>query len=162
MVPNRNQPHWNKGESSTRLAPIAHHITAKHKRSKMELKGPKNPIKVLMDLVSHLWGFFKYSLSTRSNGMPNWEKSQSRFWVNICTGSMGRKGKKTLAKITEIMFPKFPLAAILMYLIMFPKVRRPSMKPSSSTIKSFSNNIISAVSFAISTALSTEIPTSAW
>ena len=67
-----------------------------------------------------------------------------------------------LATMTEIMLPKFPLAAILIYLVMFPKVRRPSMTPFSSTIKSFFSKIMSAVSFAISTALSTEIPTSDW
>ena len=35
-----------------------------------------------------------------------------------------------------------------------------SIAPSNSTLRSFSSNIISAVSFAISTAVSTEIPTS--
>lgn len=47
-----------------------------------------------------------------------------------------------------------------MYFIKFPKVLLPSVTPSNSTCKSFSSKMISADSFAISTAVSTEIPTS--
>ena len=50
---------------------------------------------------------------------------------------------------------------ILIYFIMLAYVLRPSKIPSSKTIKSFSSNIISADSFATSTAVSTEIPISA-
>ena len=66
-----------------------------------------------------------------------------------------------LAIITEIIFPKFPLVAIFIYLRRFVNVFLPLITPSSKTFKSFSSEIISAVSFAISTAVSTEIPTSA-
>ena len=48
-----------------------------------------------------------------------------------------------------------------MYLIIFPKVLLPSITPCSNTIRSFCKSIISADSLAISTAVSTEIPTSA-
>ena len=66
-----------------------------------------------------------------------------------------------LAANTESIFPKLELAVILIYFIMLPKIFLPSMTPCSNTIRSFSNKIISADSFAISTAVSTEIPTSA-
>ena len=49
-----------------------------------------------------------------------------------------------------------------MYFIIFPKTFLPSITPCSKTIRFFSNKIISADSLAISTAVSTEIPTSAW
>ncbi|MPM88818.1 hypothetical protein SDC9_135922 [bioreactor metagenome] len=59
------------------------------------------------------------------------------------------------------MFPKLELAVILMYFMMLPKVLRPSITPSFNTIRSFSSKMISADSFAISTAVSTETLTSA-
>ena len=71
------------------------------------------------------------------------------------------KGKNALATSTENTFPKFELAVILIYLIIFPKTLLPSLTPSTKTIKLFSSNIISADSLAISTPVSTEIPTSA-
>ncbi len=48
-----------------------------------------------------------------------------------------------------------------MYFSMLAKVRRPSITPSSSTIRLFSSRMISAASRAISTAPSTEMPISA-
>ena len=48
-----------------------------------------------------------------------------------------------------------------MYFCKFPNVFLPSITPSVSTPKSFSRRIISAVSFVMSTAVSTDIPTSA-
>ena len=48
-----------------------------------------------------------------------------------------------------------------MYFIIFANVFRPSMIPDSKTIRSFSRSMISADSFATSTAVSTDIPISA-
>ena len=48
-----------------------------------------------------------------------------------------------------------------MYLVMLPKTLRPSSTPSPSTARLFSSKMMSAVSLAMSTALSTEMPTSA-
>ena len=48
----------------------------------------------------------------------------------------------------------------MIYFIKLTKVRLPSVTPSNKTFKSFSSNIISADSLAISTAVSTETPTS--
>ena len=59
------------------------------------------------------------------------------------------------------MLPKLELAPILMYLMMFPKTLRPSMMPSSRTSRLFSSRMMSADSLATSTAVSTEMPTSA-
>src|SRR5579871_4467310 len=72
-----------------------------------------------------------------------------------------QEGKNALAPSTLNMFPKLELAPIRMYLRMFAKIFRPSVTPPSSTIRSFSSRIKSADSFAISVAVSTEIPTSA-
>ena len=58
------------------------------------------------------------------------------------------------------MLPKLELAPMRMYLMMFPKTLRPSRMPSSNTSKLFSSNTMSAASFATSTAVSTEMPTS--
>ena len=74
---------------------------------------------------------------------------------------MGRKGRNTLAPTTLNILPKLELAAILMYLMMLPNTRRPSITPSSSTSRLFSSRMMSDDSLAISTALSTEMPTSA-
>ena len=64
------------------------------------------------------------------------------------------------APAIENMFPKFELVPIMIYFIILPKVRRPSRTPRSTTFRSRSSRIISAASFATSTALSTEMPTS--
>ena len=80
--------------------------------------------------------------------------------MSKCIGSMGKNGRKALAAITLNMFPKLELAVILMYLVIFPNVFLPSKTPSSNTIRSFSSKMMSALSLAISTAESTEIPIS--
>ncbi len=59
------------------------------------------------------------------------------------------------------MLPKFELAVILMYLRILPNTLRPSSTPSSSTSRLFSSRMMSADSLAMSTAVSTEMPTSA-
>ena len=96
----------------------------------------------------------------RSNGMVVCEISYSRFWMSRWIGIIGKNGRNALANMTLNMLPKFELAVILMYLLIFPKVFRPSSTPSSSTIRSFSSRIISALSLAMSTAESTEMPIS--
>ena len=59
------------------------------------------------------------------------------------------------------MFPKLLDVPIRTYLIVFAKIRRPSVTPSASTSRSFSSSRTSAASFATSAAASTEMPTSA-
>ena len=59
------------------------------------------------------------------------------------------------------MLPKFELAPMRTYLRMLANTLRPSITPSSSTIRLFSKRMMSAASLAMSTALSTEMPTSA-
>ena len=49
-----------------------------------------------------------------------------------------------------------------MYLLILPNVFLPSSTPSSNTIRSFSSRMISALSLAISTAESTDMPISDW
>ena len=71
---------------------------------------------------------------------------------------MGRKGTKALATSTLNMLPKFELAPMRTYLRMLAKTLRPSRTPSSSTIRLFSSRMMSAASLAMSTALSTEMP----
>ena len=73
---------------------------------------------------------------------------------------MGRNGRKALANITLNILPKLELAVIFIYLLILPNVFLPSSTPSSNTIKSFSSKMISALSFAISTAESTDMPIS--
>ncbi len=58
------------------------------------------------------------------------------------------------------MLPKFELVPIITYFIVLPKVFRPSKTPSLSTVKLLRKSMMSADSFATSTALSTDIPTS--
>ena len=97
----------------------------------------------------------------RSNGIDSCEMSYSRLSTRICSGSSGRNGRNTLATSMLNTLPKFELAVILMYLMMLPKVIRPSITPSSSTIRFFSSRMMSADSLAMSVAVSTEMPTSA-
>ena len=59
------------------------------------------------------------------------------------------------------MLPKLLLAPMRMYLRMLAKTLRPSMTPCSSTSRLFSSRIMSADSLAMSTAVSTLMPTSA-
>ena len=111
--------------------------------------------------MAHLCGCSNHSASTESLGMAVCEKSYSRLLVSTWIGSIGTNGKKMLAPNTLNMLPKFEEAAILIYLMMLPKTRRPSSTPSSSTSKLFSSKMMSEDSLAISTALLTEMPTSA-
>ncbi|KAF1036811.1 MAG: hypothetical protein GAK34_03287 [Delftia tsuruhatensis] len=106
-------------------------------------------------------GWRTSSSSTLSKGMAICETSYSRFCTSRCSGSMGRKGIKAEATITENTLPKLELAVMRMYFSMLLKVRRPSITPCSSTIRLFSSRMMSAASLAMSTALSTLMPMSA-
>ncbi len=79
----------------------------------------------------------------------------------ICDGSIGRKGRNSVAPAMLNMLPKFELVPIMMYFMILTKVRRPSITPACSTFRSSRNMIMSAAALATSTALSTEMPTSA-
>mmetsp|Transcript_49179 Transcript_49179/g.87797 ORF Transcript_49179/g.87797 Transcript_49179/m.87797 type:complete len:239 (-) Transcript_49179:313-1029(-) len=127
----------------------------------MELMGPIQSMKRPMSSTSQRLGAAVYSGSMVSMGMVVWDKSYNRFCSSSCSGCMGRNGRKMLAPTTLNTFPKFELTAILMYLMMLPKVKRPWCTPRSRTMRSFSRSRTSADSFAMSVAVSTEIPTSA-
>ncbi len=47
----------------------------------------------------------------------------------ICVGSIGRNGRNKEPPAMLNMLPKLELVPIMMYFIMLPKVRRPSMTP---------------------------------
>ena len=86
--------------------------------------------------------------------------SYKRLCTSNCIGVIGKNGNKTLAINTDITSPKLKLTASLIYFNKLENVFLPYVTPSNKTFKSFSSRIISAVSFAISTAVSTETPTS--
>ncbi|MCY1525078.1 hypothetical protein D9M68_600450 [compost metagenome] len=159
--PSTNQPDWNSVWCSGALAWNTYHMSAYVAISKTELIGPKNTMKRPRPSGSHCWGRFSNSSSTLSNGIAVWEMSYIKFCNSRWMGSMGRNGRKALATRTEKTLPKFELAVIFRYLSMLQKVLRPSITPSSSTIRLFSSRMMSAASFEMSTAESTEIPTSA-
>ena len=110
--------------------------------------------------MSNLLGCRIISWSTSSKGSVICPKSYSSPSTNSCIGVSGKNGNTTLATITDNTSPKLKLVANLIYFIKFAKVFLPSVTPSNKTFKSFSNNIISADSLAMSTAVSTDIPTS--
>jgi len=60
------------------------------------------------------------------------------------------------------MLPKFPESVLVMYFVVLINVFLPSINQLNIASMLFLVNIISAASLAISTALSTEIPTSAY
>src|SRR6202030_3949275 len=120
-----------------------------------------NSTNFVMLPMSHRRGTARYSASTLSVGIVVCEKSYSRLLVSTWIAVIGRNGRKTVAPSTLNMFPKLELAPILIYLVMLPKTFRPSITPSPSTAKLFSSKMMSAESLAMSTALSTDMPTSA-
>gem|GEM_PF-3338744 len=81
----------------------------------------------------------------------------SRIWL----GNIGKNGKNRTAPIILNIFPKLELNHIIMYFIVFPNVFLPSITPSRSSLSHFLTRMMSAASLATSTALLTEIPTSA-
>ncbi|MNS92914.1 hypothetical protein D3C72_1270620 [compost metagenome] len=110
--------------------------------------------------TSHFLGEDKYCLSTLSKGKVICPKSYNKLCTSSCIGVIGKNGSSILATITEKTSPKLKLVAILIYFMILQKVFLPSVTPSKSTFKSFSSNIMSADSLDMSTAVSTEIPTS--
>ena len=159
--PMTNQPDWNSVCCSGVLAAKTNHISAKVRMSNSELMGPKNTMKRPRSAGFQRSGWRTSSSSTLSKGMAICERSYSRFCTSRCSGSMGRKGMKAEATITENTLPKLELAVMRMYFSMLLKVRRPSITPCSSTIRLFSSRMMSAASLAMSTALSTLMPMSA-
>ena len=93
--------------------------------------------------------------------MADCDRSYSRLLVSTWMGAIGRNGSQALAPSTLNMLPKLELAPMRMYLSRLANTRRPSRTPASSTIRLFSSKIRSADSLAMSTAVSTEMPTSA-
>lgn len=87
--------------------------------------------------------------------------SVSTFVRSIWVGNSGRYGKNSEAPAIENMLPKFALVAMNAYLSVFAKVSRPLRTPCASTSSPGASNTIWAASFATSTAVSTEMPTSA-
>ena len=127
----------------------------------MELIGPMKRMNLLISSMFHGRGLVICSSSTLSAGIGTCEKSYSRLLASTWIGAMGTNGRNALAPRTLNMFPKFELAPMRMYFTMLAKTFRPSRTPSSSTIRFFSSRIRSADSLAMSTAVSTEMPTSA-
>ena len=75
--------------------------------------------------------------------------------------AMARSGRNKEAKAIEIILPKLALVVIEIYFIVLANVVRPSSTPLKRTARSRCTRIMSAASWATSTAPSTEIPTSA-
>ena len=88
-------------------------------------------------------------------------KSVSRLVSRICFGNNGRNGRNSDAPAMLNMLPKLALVAMKTYFSVFANVVRPSRTPCTRTPRSFSSRTMSAASLATSTALSTEMPTSA-
>ena len=76
-------------------------------------------------------------------------------------GVIGKNGTKMLAPSTLNMLPKLLLAPMRTYFRIFANTFRPSTTPDSRTSSDFSRRMMSADSLAMSTAVSTLIPTSA-
>ena len=73
---------------------------------------------------------------------PAW---RDREWP-ICLATSGRKGSNGVASAMLIMFPKFALVVIEMYLSVFAHVRRPSSTPVRRTSRSRFKRMMSALS----------------
>ena len=137
-----------------------HSKIPKVRKSNKELIGPKNIINLCILPTFQGLDLSRYSSSTASEGMATCETSYRKLFNNTCIGSIGRNGRKRLAPVMLIIFPKFELAPIFIYLIRLPNVLLPSITPSSRTARLFCKRMMSADSFAISTALLTDIPIS--
>ena len=106
-------------------------------------------------------GRLTHSASTTSSAIWTSGISVSTFVLRICFGRSGKKGR--ISEIPAILniLPKFALVVMKIYLSVFAKVFLPSRIPASNTPRSCSSSTIEAALFAISLALSTEMPTSA-
>ena len=87
--------------------------------------------------------------------------SERKFSSRICGASMGRNDRNIEAPAMLNMLPKLPLMAVRMYLSVLANVTRPSSMPCFKIARSFLSSTKSAASLATSTAVSTEMPTSA-
>ena len=118
-------------------------------------------INLLRSFVSHFLGVFKNSSSTLSYGIPIWDISTMKSWINIWIGINGRNGRNILDNIILNTSPKSWDKASFMYLTILPYTFLPSIAPLYITSKFCSSKIISLDSLAISVASSTLIATSA-
>ena len=84
-------------------------------------------------------------------------KLSSRIW----RGSSGRNGRNPAATAMLSTLPKLALVVTRMYLRVLAKVWRPSRTPSATTARLLSSSTMAAACLATSTAVSTEMPTSA-
>ena len=116
---------------------------------------------LFINFISHVTGLCNQSSSTESDAICSDGKSVNRFVSRICFGNSGKNFKNKLAPAIENIFPKFALVATNMYFNVLMNVLLPSFIPDTKTFKLFSNKTIDAASFAVSAAVSTDIPTSA-
>ncbi len=71
----------------------------------MVLIRPKSIMASERNLMYHLFGDFKYSLSTLSVEIVRRGASERRFRRRTCVGRSGMKGRSTDANATVSMFP---------------------------------------------------------
>ncbi|WVZ23027.1 hypothetical protein V8G54_001571 [Vigna mungo] len=82
-----------------------------------------------------------------------------KFCVKSCVEVKGTYLNTSVAMRSEMTLPKLAITDILTYFIVLPKVSLPCSTPATSTFRSFSSKIISAMSFAMATPESTEMLT---
>lgn len=111
--------------------------------------------------VDQVLGSFKYSSDIVSNGSDKQLVPYKRSKISSCSGNIGKNGKNDDATMIERILPKLEDKVILMYFMVLPKDFSTNSYSFSRTFKSLWSRIISADSLAISTAVSTEIDTSA-
>uniref|UniRef100_A0A7C8YVD3 Secreted protein n=1 Tax=Opuntia streptacantha TaxID=393608 RepID=A0A7C8YVD3_OPUST len=116
-------------------------------------------MKMGKSFLFHLCGFFTYSSSTLSQGIEICPKLYRKFWIRSCFGSNGSNPRKIMAIRRERTPPMLATTDIFMYFMVFLKVRRPFSTPATSTLRSFSSKIMSAMCFAIDAPESTDMPT---
>ena len=135
--------------------------TRKVSMSKAELNKPNEIINFLIAFISQALGLATFSGSTKSPEIASAGKSVMKFRRRICIGRSGKYGKNTSAIAIETTFPKAALTPTRTYFIVFTKVRLPKRIPSATTLRSLSSSTMDAALFATSTAVFTEMPTSA-
>src|SRR6266545_3948294 len=118
-------------------------------------------MKSRMKWMSPRCGRWDCSGSTASVAMVVLGMSERKLSTRICRGSSGRNGRNAEAAAMLAMLPKLALTVVKTYLSVLAKVCRPSRTPWPSTPRSLSSSTIAAALLATSTAVSTEIPTSA-
>ena len=93
--------------------------------------------------------------------MVSCERLYRKLLSRICTGNIGKNGKNADATAILNMLPKLELEPISTYLLMLPKLRRPSSTPTWIAARLFCKRMMSAAALATSTPFDTEMPTSA-